>query len=284
MLEMNPSRPEDWAACKALWKTVFKDTDEYIDNYYQNQYAPEKLLVLREEREIRAMLALFDCQHRWEDGGTTRASYLYALATRPDSRGRGYAGGLLRYADFYLQNQGVPFLTTVPAEPALQAFFARYDFQPCHPMEETDCTAPAPRALPVEQIGGEAYFRLRETLLEGRAHAVYPPEYLDYQAAVSKLNGGGLFRVQTPEGEACAVVERWQDLLDLRELLAPAGWQKAALSALAARFPEARRCRVRCPDGTGELPGGKTRIFGMAKRIPPTGRRLSESYFPLAFD
>ncbi len=284
MLEMNPSRPEDWAACKALWQTVFGDTDEYVENYYVNQYSPQKVLVLRDEGGVRSMLALFDCEHRWGDGGTTKASYLYALATDPAVRGRGYAGFLLKYADFYLQGRGIPFLSTVPAEESLQKFFARSDFQPCHPMDEGTCPTPPPQALPVKQVDGSAYFALREALLAGTAHAVYPPAYLDYQTTVSALNGGGLFRIDTPGGPACAVVERWKELLDLRELLAPAGWQAAAVSALAARFPGTATCRVRCPAGKGELPGMERRVFGMAKRIPPTEKVLGKSYFPLAFD
>lgn len=283
MLEMRPSRPEDWPDCRALWKAAFGDDDAYIDNYYVNQYRPEQVLTLKEEGVLRSMLVLFPTQLRWPDGGLTRASYLYALATDPAARGQGYASFLLRYTDFYLGEQAVPFLTTVPAQPSLQAFFAVSDFQPCHPIDEAELPMPVPGPEPARPTAATAYREIREKLLEGTAHTVYDEAYLDYQKKVSALTGGGLYRMETSRGPACAVAELEGELLDIRELLAPAGGQGEALAALAAALP-GKRCRVRCPAGRGELPGTVRRSFGMGKRIPAAPKELGESYFGLAFD
>lgn len=283
MLELNPSRPEDWPEYKALWQTAFGDEDAYIDCYFRSQYAPDRVLGLREDGVLSAMLVLFPLELRWPDGGLTRASYLYALATDPAARGKGYATFLMKYAEFYLAGQGVPFLSTVPAEPSLQPLFAGVGFQPCHPMDEAELELPAPGPYPAEEVDGAAYLALRESLLAGTAHAVYSETYLNHQKAVSALAGGGLYRMETPAGAACAVVERAGTLLEVRELLAPSGGQMAALAALAAKLP-GKVCRVRCPAGRSELPGSTTRLFGMGKRVPPTEKRLGESYFSLAFD
>lgn len=284
MLEMKLSVPEEWPACKALWKAAFGDDDAYIDNYYHNYYRPERVLTLKDNGELRSMLALFPMELRWPDGGKTKAAYLYALATDPACRGQGYATFLLRYADFTLAEQAVPFLSTVPAQPGLENFFAAAgDFQPCHPMDEAELAAPASGPVPARPVTGEEYRLLREALLEGTAHAIYDTAYLDYQAKVSALAGGGLYRMETPSGPACAVAEWYGDLLDVRELLAPAGEQSAALAALTAVRP-AGHCRVRCPAGRGELPGTVRRLFGMGKRVPTTSTVLGESYFGLAFD
>ena len=285
MLEITPSRPGEWGACKALWQAAFGDTDAYIENYYVNQYAPEKVLLLRDEDGPASMLALFDLEQQWGDGGTTRAAYLYALATHPRARGKGYAGFLLAYTDFYLQSRAVPFLSTVPAEPSLQQFFAGHGFQPCHPVDEY--RGPVPAGLPAggraAGVTGEEYRALREALLKGTAHAAYPADYLEYQSKVCALSGGGLYRVDTPAGPACAVAFREGDVLDVRELLAPAGQQGFVLAALGLLFPAAE-CAVRTPAGRGEFPGTYTRTFGMAKRVPGADTRLEQSYFALAFD
>lgn len=284
MLEITPSALADWPACKALWRAAFGDGDEYIDNFHKNYYQPERMLVLKEEGVVRAMLALLPGELRWPDGGLTRSAYLYALATDPAFRGQGFAGFLLRGADAYLERQGVPFLSTVPAEESLQRLFAAGDFQPCHPIDEAQMACPGPGPVPARQVRGEEYYQLREMLLEGTAHTVYDAAYLDYQAQVSALARGGLYRMDTPGGPACAVAEVWGERLDVRELLAPAGQQAVALAALAAALPGQTTCRVRCPAGRGELPGTTRRIFGMGKRVPPTSKTLGESYFGLAFD
>lgn len=284
MLEMRPSVPGDWPACKALWKTAFGDEDFYIDNFHQHFYRPERVAVLVDERGVRSMLALLPMDLRWADGGTTRAAYLYALATHPDARGQGYAAFLLRYADFYLTEQAVPFLSTVPAEESLQSYFAASaDFQRCHPIDEVQLPAPSPAPLPAVPVDDREYFTLREALLEGTAHAIYGADYLSFQRRVCALFGGGLYRMDTAAGPAIAVAERHGELLDVRELLSPAGGQEQALAMLSAALP-ARRCRVRCPAGRCELPGAVRRVFGMGKRVPPSPKKLEESYFSLAFD
>lgn len=285
MLEITPSRPEEWPACKRLWQTAFGDEDAYIENYYVNQYSPEKVLLLRDEGGAASMLALFSLEQKWGDGGTTKGAYLYALATHPRARGKGYAGFLLAYADFYLAGRGVPFLSTVPAQPSLQAFFGGHGFQPCHPVDEY--RGPIPRGLfpggLAAEVDGEGYRALRERLLQGTAHADYPADYLDYQAKVCALSGGGLYRVETPAGPACAVAFLDGETLDVRELLAPRGQQGAVTAALVERFP-ARDCQIRTPADRGEFPGTCKKVFGMAKRVPTADTRLEESYFSLAFD
>lgn len=284
MLEMKLSTPADWPACKELWKLAFGDEDRYIDNFYEHFYRPERVLVLKDENGLRSMLALLPMDLRWADGGRTKAAYLYALATHPDARGQGYAMFLMRYADFYLGEQAIPFLSTVPAEESLQKYFAAsVDFQPCHPIDEAELPAPAPAALPAQRVSGEAYYALREELLNGTAHAIYDVDYLDYQNKVSALFDGGLYRMDTAAGPACAVAERHGEWLDVRELLAPTGGQAEALAMLSAAL-SAPRCRVRCPADSCELPGAVRKVFGMGKRVPPVPVKLAESYFSLAFD
>lgn len=284
MLEMKPSLREEWPLCKALWKTAFGDDDAYIDNYYHNYYQPQRVVTLKDDGVLCGMLALFPLELRWPDGGLTKSSYLYALAIHPDFRGQGLSNILMRYADFYVGEQAVPFLSTVPAAPGLEKVFAAVDFQPCHPIDEAVVDAPAPGPEPARLVTAAEYRELREALLAGTGHAVYGEDYLEYQAKVSALASGGLFRMDTPAGHACAVAERTGDILDVRELLAPAGEQADALAALTARFPAVKSCRVRCPAGTCELPGAACRTFGMGKRVPPTPKILGETYFGLAFD
>lgn len=284
MLEMKLSTPSDWPACKSLWQKAFGDDDAYIENYYVNQYRPDRLLTLKDEAGLRTMLILFPLEQRWPDGGLTKSAYLYALATDPSARGQGYATFLMRYADYCLQERATPFLTTVPASPDRVPLFTAADFQPCHPLDEATLPTPAPGNTPATAVTPTEYRTLRESHLTAIAHAVYDASYLTFQQQVSALSAGGLYKIETPSGPACAVAERTEDLLDVKELLAPAGTQQTALSALAAALPGSTHSRVRCPAGRGELPGAARRPFGMGKRIPPTPKPLGESYFPLAFD
>ena len=283
MVEMRISRREEEPRLRALWKAAFGDEDSYIDNFFRRYYAPERVLVALEEGEVRSMTAWFDTDFATPDGNRWRSAYLYAVATDPDSRGRGLAGGLLRYAAFYLrEEQGMQCLTTVPARPDLHVFFGGNGFGECFVLGEREMEAdalPAPEAgCALEPASPAQYAAAREALLAERAHVVYPEQALAYQEGCCALSGGGLFVGETRRGRACLCAEgAGEGLVVVKELLGDG----AVLSCLPRAVP-ARRYLVRTPEG------GAQRQFGMLQWLYPglAGRWDWEStaYLGLAFD
>ena len=77
-----PSRVGEERALKALWKEVFGDSDEYIDTFFREVYRPGMASVIEENGEIAAAAYAVPF-------GKYR--YIYAVATKPEYRGRGYA-------------------------------------------------------------------------------------------------------------------------------------------------------------------------------------------------
>ena len=76
-----PSRKGDENALKALWREVFGDTDEYIDAFFQNVYQPGMASVIEDDGTVVAAAYAVPF-------GAVR--YIFAVATRPEYRGRGY--------------------------------------------------------------------------------------------------------------------------------------------------------------------------------------------------
>ena len=60
MIRMRPSVPEDIPRQRELWGLAFGDDGAYVDNFYQNYYRPERVLVLEEDGVIQSMTAWFD--------------------------------------------------------------------------------------------------------------------------------------------------------------------------------------------------------------------------------
>ncbi len=60
MITVRPSVPEDVPAQRELWKLAFGDSDQYIDNFYNTYYRPERVVVLEEDGAVRSMTAWFD--------------------------------------------------------------------------------------------------------------------------------------------------------------------------------------------------------------------------------
>ena len=138
MVEIRASRQEEVPAQKQLWKLAFGDEDSYIDYFYQNYYSPENMMVLVEDGKLSTMLALFPMTLRAPEGVSARAAYVYALATDPAARKKGYGRQILHYLDFYLRQREVDCVTVVPAEPSLHKFFSSVDFDECFVTREVE--------------------------------------------------------------------------------------------------------------------------------------------------
>lgn len=277
-VELRVSRTRDVPRLRELWRLAFGDGQEYTNHFFDCYYTPERMLVLEGDGAVQAMMAWFDMPLVCADGTTIPAAYLYAVATHPDMRGRGYAGQLLSFAARWLGQRGFACLTTVPARPDLHVFFGRNGF------EENFAHArqgliPGGGDARLERVDGEQYGRLRERFLAGCAHVAYRPEALAYQEGVCRLCGGGFYCV---EGEGCACVERGEDgLVVVKELLVASDRYGRAADALAKAHP-AIRYEVRAP-----WPGEGERVpFGMIRWLSPApaGWDSRVAYMGLAFD
>ena len=157
MLEMRPGRPEEVPAQKALWKAAFGDEDRYIDWFYECCGGSADVLEVVEEGRLASMLALLPQTLTLPGGGTASGWYIYALATDPGARSKGYGRQLLRFVDGYLAERGADCVTTVPAEPSLFKFFGTVGFAPCFSTRKLELlksmlqpAAEGDRAEPVE--------------------------------------------------------------------------------------------------------------------------------------
>ena len=279
---MAVARVSDWPdvpRLKELWKLAFGDDDTYIDHFFTRYYTPERMLVLEEAGAVQAMTAWFDMPLAFSDGTQHPSAYLYAVATHPDCRGKGFAGQLLAFADQWLGAYGFACLTTVPARPDLHVFFAQNGFEECFALEQRDAPPQTQTdSVCLSAVSAGQYAALREQLLAGTDHVVYSESALEYQAGVCALSCGGLYQV----GEhGCTCVEVAGDEVFVKELLCPPQEQQAALAALSAKHP-AKRYWVRTPyDGQGE-----PWAFAMVKWLSPAPQwnKKTPPYLGLAFD
>lgn len=276
------STPADIPTLRLLWELAFGDSGPYVDNFFDNYYRPERMIVLEEGNVVRAMTAWFDTTFVLPEGGEFRAAYLYAVATHPDCRGRGLAGKLLAWADDYFRTLNIPAVTTVPAEPSLHNFFASNGFRECFCHDELTAVPveklPAPFTL--EAVPPARYGQLRERLLADRPHIFFPIDALIYQEGCCRISGGGLYKADTDYGTVVLCAEGMTDgTLLLKELLG----QPAACDTLLKHLPEL----LSSFSGIYRVPG-KNIPFGMLKWLDKSlGNQWNWEilgYLGLAFD
>lgn len=282
----NQDMPRLWE----LWKLAFGDEDAYIDHFFRQYYRPERVLVLEESGTVQAMAAWFDTTLYTADRNCWKAAYLYAVATHPDCRGRGFAGRLLAYADDWLhREQGFDCVTTVPARPSLHAFFGRNGFREYFVLCQIELNPEelaVPGAEPIlRPVSAQEYGELREQLLEGQNHISYSLDALDYQAGCCRQSGGGLYRGETAHGSVCLCAEGAGDgLVVLKEFLGSPAAKRLAQADLPRAVP-ARQWLVREPgfEGRGDLWD-----FAMLKWLRPELEEKwnweNKAYLGLAFD
>ena len=107
---------------KALWKTVFGDTDAFIDSFFHIAYSPDRCRCIEENGEAICALYWFDCSY---SGG--KLAYIYAVATHPRHRGKGLASQLMRQTHDHLKQLGYAGTVLKPA-PGLFPFYERLGY------------------------------------------------------------------------------------------------------------------------------------------------------------
>ena len=275
------STPEDIPALRGLWTLAFGDGGAYLDNFFDTYYKPERMIVLEQDSEVRAMTAWFDTTFVVPGWGEYRAAYLYAVATHPDCRGQGLAGRLLAWADGYFQTQGIPAVTTVPAEPSLHNFFAANGFRECFCHDEVllaPCTTVPGFSL--EVLSATEYAALREKFLSALPHILLPTDAVTYQAGCSRISGGGLYSAKTASGQVILCAEGMADgTLLVKELLGQPSACEEVIQNLHALLPRF--------SGVCRFPGHKV-PFGMLKWLDKSREErwnwASSAYLGLAFD
>ncbi len=235
-----------------LWKQVFGDCDGFWEAFFQTAFAPERCLCILEAGQVAAALAWFDCQ--W-DGDW---AYVFAVATRPDFRGRGLCRALMEQTHRHLAARGYQGALLVPAEPELRQMYGKMGYREASALGTFSCQAGTEKAE-LRTLGPEDYARERSAWL--RRYGVLqegPALALLEQTGVRFYAGRGCLLAAVP-GENASVLEFLGD----REL-AP-----GILAALGSSR------------GTFRTPGAG-QSFAMG--IPLQEGAVLPGYFAFAFD
>lgn len=277
MVEMHPARGSEQLQAEALWTAVFGDSAGDQRNFYRLS-GEEAPLVLVEDGCVKTMLALPELTLTFADGWSVKGGYVYALATAPDSRGKGYAALLLKYAAEICKNRGYDCIFTVPAQPSLFGFFAQNGFEPAFYHRRVTAR---PGAAEAEELSPEDYVRLREELLAGTTHVTHSAGLIGWQKALCPTAGSGLFRLSVNGGNACAAVECRPGHPVVKELLCTPENREQALEAAAALCGGETEVRLPAAPGEGEPFAAIRWLYGAA---PSRWTNAPDGWFGPGYD
>ncbi|MCL2106585.1 MAG: GNAT family N-acetyltransferase [Oscillospiraceae bacterium] len=124
--------PKDEARIISLWRECFGDSEAYIRQFWSGVFLPGLCRGVAAEEDGRVVSMQFLLPGRLERGGGVPlpAAYVYAVCTATDCRGRGHAAALTEYAAALARGEKAAALCLFPAEPGLEAYYARLGFVP----------------------------------------------------------------------------------------------------------------------------------------------------------
>lgn len=287
MVELRRAAAGEEQAVSALWSRVFGDGEVFLTEFYRRCVPFERMLVLEEDGVLRTILCAPDMIMRFPNGKSLRCGYMYALATDPSVRGKGFGRDMMRYGEVYLKGRGADCAILVPAEPSLFRFFDSLGYLPAfsHLRREIPGEQVSPTAEGIAPALPGEYNALRRRWLAGRCYADCDDDLVGFQQYLSRDTGGDIYQLDLPGGAGCAAVELDGDAAVVKELLCAPDDVDRALAQVASRHP-ADRYILRLPawaQGPGErvLWGAVRWLYDRPSPWWPEGQ---DAYLGLGFD
>lgn len=108
-----------------LWRTCFEDTAAGVSCFFDHWFLPENCAVCMQDGRIASALYMLPTVLT-ENGAEVKAHYIYAAATLPPFRGKGYMSGLLAYVNEQVSPQkGQKYSVLLPAQESLYAYYRK---------------------------------------------------------------------------------------------------------------------------------------------------------------
>lgn len=138
MEEIRPARAQDCAALERIWLAAFPSDTPTDVAAFLTCFSPEQALVYTVDGQPVSMLFVLPVPLAPPDGGDPlSAGYVYAVATLPAWRGRGFAGSLLGEAARRAAKSGMSALFLRPATESLREYYRRFGYRDAFGVRQT---------------------------------------------------------------------------------------------------------------------------------------------------
>ncbi len=267
---------------KALWKDCFGDEDSYIELFFSRidfNKDNNRILIIKDHDSIVSMAFLLESTV-YAGGVPYSAYYLFAVATLPQLRGRGYATIIEQYAKDTALLHNKCYLTLVPQTPSLFEFYKAIGYDTAFFLTKT--------TLHYAQIS-HSLTPILLTRLSKEEFVSYRKECIrsiPYSCGFADINAGFVYddlrysgiecysvEYRDTKGYICTSVEG--DTLIIHDTLTTLDQIKTLLPSLLQHF------NCRSLSITYYNKAQNTIPYGMVKRIDDTAPQISDGYMNL---
>lgn len=195
-IEVKYPEPHNIYAMKRMWQICFKDTDEYIQSFFEQCFQPQRALVAFYDLKPAGMLFMLPAAFM-VDGVSYKGNYLYAVCTKPEFQGKGIMRMLERKAQEETLQTGGVFTCLVPQTSSLFKMYEKIGYKTAFYLGERDAVAfPSEHieGIHIEECKKEAFLDLRKIYLSEKSAYVDFEEDIqmfrfdEFQRAGGKIN------------------------------------------------------------------------------------------------
>ena len=266
-----------------LWWQAFGAPQRVPRYFLNNCFSPRDCLVYRVGDEIAAAVYLLPASVL-AGGGTLQAHYIFAAATLPRFRSRGYMSSLLAYAAIAGADRGDRFSVVLPAGEGLYRFYGKLGYTLFFKARYLTVAPGRLRAVSGPAVPGRVLpdFRclnaLRARCLAGCGGSVlWSDRMFHFAAGMNAVYGDTLVCASSGGESAYALCRVEENVCTVLETMV-GGRTFPLLAGAVLRQAPAGEYRFRLPAQAGPFAGeGETRPFGM---IRPVGGTLPEDLIP----
>jgi GNAT superfamily N-acetyltransferase len=275
-----------------IWQVCFQEPARPAEFFLNNLFSPRDCLVYRVGETVAAAVYLLPARVA-SAKGPLQAHYIYAAATLPRYRGRGYMASLLACAAMEGAGRGDRYSVVLPADAGLYGLYGKSGYASFFRVRNLSVPADRLRALAREEYPGKMLPDFRRLAsardsLAGRSvgSVLWSERMLWFAAGMGSVYGDRLVCSRAGDAFAYALCRPSDGFCAVLETAA----EEAAFAGLASallRESPAPEYRFRLP-ANGLFPGeGELSDFGMIKPVGGAGLdeiRSDAPYLGLTLD
>lgn len=187
-------------ACRHIWQVCFEDDEAYTELYFTHRFTEDNMLVCCVDKEPVSMISLLPAVLQ-QGKKEIPLRYVYAVATLPAYRRRGYAEILMKKA----RQLFAEVLVLEPASSHLEEYYKKLGFSPAFAVSER-CFS----TQQIQEVKGEAngqeywlltvtpseYVKLRDGYFAGDGYVRWDEEAIYYALLENDFADGYAYKVK----------------------------------------------------------------------------------------
>jgi len=257
-----------------LWEICFAEQPRPTNFFFNNCFQPQNCLLYKVGDQVAAMVHLLPAKII-EKGYLAQTHYIYAAATLPEYRSKGYMASLLKCAAYVGERRGDRYSILLPANRKLYDYYGKFGYVPnfetrflALPFSEMQTAAVCGQKnkvlLAYQQIENTRNAQIRFQ----SGSVVWDEKAISYAQGINKLYGGRLICSQTGSQFAYALCRMdGSSQCEILELMADDSTFVNLAANILACMP-AQNYKLRLPNNQKLLGGqGKVSYFGMTKPL-----------------